>query len=235
MRKLLLLFVLFFVSGIMSAQELVPFSMSHDIKSVVYHTVDAKGNLLSVSKDSIALDSGDFFNGQATIYSFVTEGDKTTKVKLPISFEEGEVIVDLGKIIQESMNQMLSEEEDGEEMKEMLGEIEVTGEAKGIPADIKVGDKLPDYELVIDMGIVATKIKAYDRKVVAQETVTTEAGTFDCFVIEITQSVRAFLSNEKSYSRGWYSRGFGVIKEEVLDKKGRVLQTKTLVEVVPGT
>ena len=160
---------------------------------------------------------------------------KTTKVKLPISFEEGEVIVDLGKIIQESMNQMLSEEEDGEEMKEMLGEIEVTGEAKGIPADIKVGDKLPDYELVIDMGIVATKIKAYDRKVVAQETITTEAGTFDCFVIEITQSVRAFLSNEKSYSRGWYSRGLGVIKEEVLDKKGRVLQTKTLVEVVPGT
>ena len=81
-----MLFVLFFVSGIMSAQELVPFSMSHDIKSVVYHTVDAKGNLLSVSKDSIALDSGDFFNGQATIYSFVTTGDKTTKVKLPISF-----------------------------------------------------------------------------------------------------------------------------------------------------
>lgn len=230
MKKFLMLLAVISVSGVMMAQELVPFSLSENVETVTYSTVDAKGKLLSSSKDSIVLESGDFINGKATTYSFVTENGKTTKVKVPVIYKDGETIIDMKTVLKEAMSQM-SDEEDGDIMS-LFGDVDVKGEPKGIPVDIKVGDVLPEFEMVVDMGPIDTKIKVYDRKVVAEETITTEAGTFDCFVIDNTQSVRALFTSNKEYSRTWYSRGYGIVRQDKLDKKGKVLETKTLTSVV---
>jgi len=103
-------------------------------------------------------------------------------------------------------------------------ETQVTGQGNFIeyPSGIKVGDQLKDGSLAMDIkrgGMTQSlTMQITERKVLAQESVTTPAGTWDCFKI----SAHSHLSIKTGpigiplnydYTE-WYAPGFGVIKSD---------------------
>lgn len=93
------------------------------------------------------------------------------------------------------------------------------------PAAISVGSHLPDltakFSITADNRTYLATLKFYDRNVKARETVTTPAGTYDCFKNTYRITVTYSGSSQPppastSQSTEWYSPTFGVVKSESL-------------------
>ncbi|HZY39268.1 MAG TPA: hypothetical protein VFE53_21575 [Mucilaginibacter sp.] len=114
----------------------------------------------------------------------------------------------------------------------------MSGDANGeYPQNMQVGDHLPDHTSQMQMANgMTTTIKVTDRMVAAKESVTTPAGTWDCFKITYkTSSSTAFnkggsdstsaatsplaklglkMPSSTSESTIWVAAGVGMIKSE---------------------
>ena len=115
------------------------------------------------------------------------------------------------------------------QMLESMGEMKTTMEGDGlvIPADLAVGQSLPDAEMTIELAggglgnLMNMNYSITNRQVEAKETVTTPAGTFDCFKITYDTSMKMMM-NKTFQSAEWYAEGVGVVKSATYDKKGRL-------------
>lgn len=103
-------------------------------------------------------------------------------------------------------------------------EVTIEGEDLAIPQKLETGQELPDARTTIKAGsgginIVNMTVNVTGRKVIGQETVTTPAGTFDCYKLTQTTDVKMMLG--KSFtSIEYYAEGVGVVRSETYDKKG---------------
>jgi len=105
----------------------------------------------------------------------------------------------------------------------------------GFPPNMKVGDHLPDYTTQMNMGGMNMTMKVTDRIVAAKESVTTPAGTWDCFKIsykttransmgggaDSTSAAASPLSklgiklpSSTSESTIWFASNVGMVKSE---------------------
>ena len=203
-----------------------PFFSSKPGRVLVYENLDADGNLISVNADSLAVMTGDFEEGQATV---INQGDSSRfRSKVLMKFDRGEVIMDMAALMEEAMQMGMEQSldamggEDAESqaaMNEILDRTTVTGECRGIPAELSVGMELPDYEIEIKVMFITSKMGCRDRKVIGRESVTTPAGTFDCYVVEETMTAKAMMVNEKTRQVTWYARGIGLVRQQTFDKK----------------
>jgi hypothetical protein len=119
-------------------------------------------------------------------------------------------------------------------MLEAYGEIdhEITGTNLDLPNDLSVGDDLPDAELIIKLSMSGMNMTMStlitDRKVLDTESVTTPAGTFDCYVITQSMQIKSMASNLKRSTKQWIAEGVGVVKSEDYNKKGKLDGTSVL-------
>jgi hypothetical protein len=70
-----------------------------------------------------------------------------------------------------------------------------------------------------------------ERRIVGTETIQTEAGSFDCFILEETITTKVFLMKEVEKIKAWYAYGIGLVKEITYDKSGKLISTMTLNEI----
>ena len=75
------------------------------------------------------------------------------------------------------------------------------------------------------------KISGKDRRIVGTETIQTEAGSFDCFILEETMTTKVFLMKEVEKTKSWYAYGIGLVKEITYDKNGKLISTMILNEI----
>ena len=68
-----------------------------------------------------------------------------------------------------------------------------------------------------------------NRKVVAQESVTVPAGTFDCLKITYDLESKAMIKITGSATQ-WMAVGPGLVKSESYDKKGNLISSQLLNE-----
>ncbi|MBE2206244.1 MAG: hypothetical protein IAE84_01600, partial [Saprospiraceae bacterium] len=73
--------------------------------------------------------------------------------------------------------------------------------------------------------IMTLRFDITDRKVVAKETITVPAGTFDCYKITYTFTTKTILSKAFSVT-SWHNEKAGVVRSETYDKKG-VLESRS--------
>lgn len=187
------------------------------------------GEVLMSTTDSIAAFSGDFRKGSAKVVSTVRYPGDTLTISAvePVKFENNEVISDFAAVMEESLGDMVkqalsnagADEADIAEVDKILEDKTVSGECRGIPAELSVGMDLPDYGIEVKMMFVSTKANCKDRKVVAQEKLTTPAGTFDCYVVEEKSTVRTMMAKARNDTRTWYARGVGMVRQEVWSGK----------------
>lgn len=161
----------------------------------------------------------------------VTEDGDVSKAVMAVNFKDkkGKEVFDIDykftctqntvKIDYQSMlsSQML------EQYKDM--DITITGSDIEVPNDLKVGQNLPDAEVNLSVNMsgmnMKTTVNTVNRKVEKKETITTPAGTFDCYVIYSEQQTKMMMMNQTFLSRVWLAEGVGMIKEESYNKKGK--------------
>ena len=67
---------------------------------------------------------------------------------------------------------------------------------------------------------------------VAIEDVTTPAGTFKGYKMEEVQTNKVLVSTKSFRIVTWYAKNIGCVKQEVYDKKGKLLRTLELTSLV---
>ncbi len=113
-------------------------------------------------------------------------------------------------------------------------ETKVETENVTIPANVKPGDALPDGKVVatiITPGMPITiTVDLTNRKVEANETITTSAGTFDCLKITYDVSLKMLLTF-RSKAAQWYADGVGLVKTENYNKKGKLVSFSQVTKI----
>ena len=104
------------------------------------------------------------------------------------------------------------------------------GDASSLPAELKVGMTIPDGHIDVQVDNFKSTIHVFDRKVMDKKEITTEAGTFDCFLIHEKQTTKTVFSKEEIVE-SWYTKGIGVVKQQVYNHKGVLQRTQVLTNV----
>ncbi len=118
-------------------------------------------------------------------------------------------------------------------------EVQFEGDYLEMPASLSVGDALPDGSVSMkvkmgggDMNLTDIKINIINRKVAGKESITTPAGTFDCYKItyDMESEMKMMgMGKKRLFSNTeWIAEDIGVVKTATYDEKGK-LQTYSLL------
>ena len=227
---LLLAIALIFVDGLsVIAQDCRVFFPSKEGSIVELTQFDKNGSPVSVATKKVT--KRDETSKALTVCSEQlfknVNDDKTFTHELVEKCEDGKFYIDIDELFK-GMN--LESYQSAIEMK-----VTVEGDAIFYPSDIKPGSVMPDGKVTAKINTGGfTMLTMYvilsNRKCVAIDSVTTPAGTFECY--KITQDVEAkaimkVLSTEIS----WIAEGVGLVKSESYDKKGKLLSSSQLTKI----
>lgn len=112
------------------------------------------------------------------------------------------------------------------------------------PNQPTVGSELPDGGISVDVRSSAVHIaevytKVQKRKITGQQSVTTPAGTFQCFKVEAERE-SATVARADMVIRNtmrlvdYYSPAVGLVRTEVYDKKDRLTEVRLLTAITKG-
>jgi hypothetical protein len=105
--------------------------------------------------------------------------------------------------------------------------MEITTDNIVYPSSINTGESLPDgnLKMVIKSGqatLMTIVITISNRKVTARESITTEAGTFDCYKLSYDSVVKMGFITVSSSAIEWIADGVGVVRSETYNKKSKL-------------
>ena len=122
-------------------------------------------------------------------------------------------------------NQHLSEQElrDMEKIMSVKGDLQLAIDPKAA-----VDTKIPQSTLRLNAGQMTMVMNIWDAKYLGTESVTTEAGTFECAKVSYVLRANGPSGGEKDFMTEWYAKGIGMVKSVKSDKKGNALVEETL-------
>jgi hypothetical protein len=215
-----------------------------------YIETDSKGKHVLTIYYSIDSIEGNGINGNikmSLVEVPVASPKDTIKEFMFYRFKDGEFMVDLSAGLEYNMfegeldnlvhNTIMEKYPDlSEEQKKDLLEktkaefVKTSGEIRGIPRYPKVG-KLPDYQFHSKVSIMSMNVSGEDRRIVGTERILTNAGSFDCFILEETITTKSMMMKDVEKIKSWYAYGIGLVKEITYDKNGKLISTMILNEV----
>lgn len=223
-----LLYLLFIgCIGMMNAQNnCSQFYPSEEGKSMTIHHYNHKDKLSSKTIYSVKDINSSGSKTEITMNMNLIDGrnnNSITKVQFKITCDEGTTYLNPESIISP---QLFSQYEG------MKYTIEGSGIA--IPNSLIVGQKLPDGEItmLVNTGImsITMEIKLINRTVTAKEELNTNAGTFDCFIIEYTNEMKMSMGMRQTLIiKQWVAKDVGLVKQETRKQNGR-LTGKSILE-----
>jgi hypothetical protein len=109
-------------------------------------------------------------------------------------------------------------------------EMKVESENLELPSSLSVGQSLKDGTVnvtAVGSGIpIALNVKISDRKVAGKETITTPAGTYECYKVTsniATQTQMGVKMNMNFSSIDWIAVKVGTVKSESYNKSGKLM------------
>ena len=169
-----------------------------------------------------------------------SDGNTTATMKLTFTDDKGKNVLESDykitctgdgvKIDYESLfpSEMKKQYED------MGMEMDITGTDIQIPNNLSAGQTLEDANVNVSMDMGAMKMKinveTYDRKVEKEESVTTQAGTFICYLITEKSKSKVMMSNMETSNKVWISEGVGMVKQETYGKNGKLMSRMELTK-----
>ncbi len=134
----------------------------------------------------------------------------------PIKCYQGTIIMDMRSMVPQQSGQS-----NGADM-----QVELTSSDLIFPAKLTPGLTLPDSDMDMKMmmggiQIMNTHYSMRNRKVEAEEKVTTPAGTFQCAKISYDLEYR-LMGKRTSHCEYWFSKDAGMVKTISYDKKGEL-------------
>jgi len=154
-------------------------------------------------------------------------GENEMKAEMKVSCKDGKFYFDLDNYLKGMDMEQYKSNPDMD--------VIVDGDEIFYPSVLKAGESLPDGSLVAKvmtggMPVMSMKVDITNRKVEIEESITTSAGTFDCY--KITQDVELkTIMKIKSSEATWISEGVGVVITEIFDKKGKLMGSTELTKL----
>ena len=219
------------------------------------------GALCLLAQVSLAQDCSKFYPLKNATKFQLTSYDKKDKVTATVDYEVMEVNAtetgekatvkniikdDKGEVIVESTVEMTCENEVvSMDFKSMVSplmyeqysdmDIELNGTNLEYPNNLAEGDQLADADVQMKLKMSGVNmnmnIKVSDRKVIGKETITTPAGTFDCFIISYNTEMKLGIRQQNS-AKQWMAEGVGLVKQVDYKKNGKVLSTTLLTQII---
>ncbi|GGZ91408.1 TapB family protein [Algibacter mikhailovii] len=112
-------------------------------------------------------------------------------------------------------------------------DVDMTGTNIEFPKDLEIGQTLNDANMNMAINMSGMKmtmtINMVDRKVDTKESITTPAGTFDCYILSYTSEMKMGMTHTFSIKE-WVSEGIGMVKNETYNKKGNLISYSELTK-----
>ena len=227
MKKLILLsFLLLSVSSFLQAQ-CNPYFPIKNGGEWVYENFNGKGKTTGKNQQRVTAFTSSASGFKATIHTIMLDekGKELTNGDLEVTCEQGVILMDMRRFIPQ------------EQMKAFgASEIKVESANLEFPATLKAGQTLKDGSITvtaigsqIPMSMVVT---IFERVVEAQESITTPAGTFECFKIRSKMHLKnqmGIVMNFDFSSVEWLASDGGNIKSESYNKNGKLQGSTVLI------
>jgi DUF3108-like len=144
-----------------------------------------------------------------------SEGNEFSNSEITLTCEDGVFKMDMSDYLSDMLESYQSME------------IEMKGDNLTFPSRLSVGDVLKDASIditILNNGVkfLNMQVVISNRKVVANEKVTTEAGSFDCYKITYDMETITKIIKVKASAVEWIADGVGVVKTESYNKKGKL-------------
>lgn len=101
-----------------------------------------------------------------------------------------------------------------------------------ITDEAKAGNSLADRNYQLIQGMLKHEITISGATCMGTEKVSTTAGKFDCVKISYLKRTKIVLKTSTLRVTEWYAQGFGLVKSESHDMKGKLTGKTLLVKVV---
>ena len=191
-----------------------------------YKQYDKKGKLTgsSIQKVTDFKKTGNGYEVKVSAESFDDKGKSLGTLQLAARCQDGVYYIDMKNLLgAQSM----------EAYKDM--EMQVEGGNMEMPATMKAGDILKNGDMKIafasgGMTIMNMTFNVSNRKVDAVESITTPAGTFECYKITYDIATKMMV-NVKTKGIEWYSKGVGLVKSESYSNDGKLLGSNVLASL----
>lgn len=211
MRKFILFSLAIGLCILAWGQGKEPFCCTKAGTELVYQTLDPKGNETGQSITTIDAVSGSDGNYTITQTTTVYSGGQAITKPVPVTATvvNGDCSVVLGGGLA----------------------LDVNSDVPLLPARLAVGLDLGTGNLILNVSGMKMTQSITSNKCVAREEITTTAGTFDCYVVEQSYTAKLGPIKVNGSTKTYYSRGIGMVKQQSLDKRGKVTSEQVLTSI----
>ncbi|OYT14373.1 MAG: hypothetical protein B6I19_00055 [Bacteroidetes bacterium 4572_114] len=229
-----MVFLFFFVIGSgfsfgLSAQECKFYFPTEEGTLLEMTNYDKKGKVSGYTSQKI-LEKNEVDGALIVVFeqsSRDAKGKNEVKSEMEVRCEDGKFYFDLDNY----MNDMNMEEYEGNPDMDVI----VDGEDIYYPAELNVGGQLPDGSVTVKVltngfPMMTVTVNISNRKVVAKETITTPAGTFECHKLTQNAEVKAVMKMTTSEVT-WLAEDIGIVKTEIYNKKGKLISSSELTKI----
>ncbi len=113
-------------------------------------------------------------------------------------------------------------------------EVEFEGTNIELPNNLDIGKTLKDANMIMTMKMGGMNMKLHvnllDRSIEGKESITTPAGSFDCYIITYTTEMKMGMKSSFK-NKEWIAEGIGMVKSENYNKNGKLLGYSELTKI----
>lgn len=199
------------------AQECSTFFPFEKGANMEYTTFNKRGKVESITDNTVEeIDKNDA-SLKAVVATVLKDkkGKETFSGTYEVLCQDGKLLMDVNAMLNPQMTEAFSGYE-----------VTVEGDALTLPYDLEVGKPLPDASSTITtsaegINLVSMTVNITDRSVEDKATITTDAGTFECFKIRQTSNIKMMIN--RSYKTvEYYAEGVGMVRSETYDKRDKL-------------
>ncbi len=220
------LLLLIFANGL-HAQECTSWYPAVAGNSWEMSQYDKKDKLTGTSTSTVntveTLPNG--YSADITVKSSDAKGKESGTATMALKCIDGVFYFDMKNFIDPST---------AESYKDM--EISVEATDMQFPSSLSAGQKLPDASIISTvksngMTVMTQTVNITNRVVEGQESITTPAGTFDCWKINYTIDTKMMMMKNHFSCTDYLSAGAGVVKTTSMNDKGELISYSVLTKL----
>lgn len=227
--KQLLLFCVFACASMSYAQQCDTYLLLKEGSAFEYTNYDRKGKAITVGEHlakTVSENAGVYNSLISLDIKDLKKGDEF-KMEYEVGCENGILSIDMSRFF-DSAKLMQYEGSDFD--------INIEGDMLYFPKDMSVGDELNDGSITVKVvkdgfTLVTMTMDVLNRKVEATESVTTDAGTFECQKVSYDFESKFGIIKVKGSAQEWYHNDRLLIKSESYNKKGKLLGSTALTKI----
>ncbi|MBX2914322.1 MAG: hypothetical protein KF856_03510 [Cyclobacteriaceae bacterium] len=217
--KKVVIFILVTFNSLWATAQCNDYYVLNEGTEWTYETYNNKNKLTGKTQQSVKSfeKTPTGFTAIVTAVLYNEKGKEQTKGDLEMVCTNGTFLIDMRKFISEEQQKMFASYK-----------MAVQSENLELPSKLTVGQTLKDGSITLTAEgsplPMKMSVTVYDRKVEGKETITTPAGTFECFKISSKSKVNTQMGitmNLNFSGVEWFALKVGMVKSESFDKNGK--------------